>query len=47
MLQPIVPKEYIEGAIRVSFADIGIEDCVNLGKEITNAVNMYRERIRK
>lgn len=47
VLQTIVPKDYIEGAIRISFADVTVEDCINLAKEITSAVNIYRERIRK
>ena len=48
VLQPIVDKEYIEGALRISFGDdVTIEDCVNLGKEITIAVKQYIERIKK
>ena len=48
VLQPIVNKDYIEGAIRISFGeDVTIEDCANLGKEITKAVSQYRERIKK
>ena len=48
VLQPIVSKEYIEGAIRISFGeDISVEDCANLGKEITVAVNQYKERIKR
>ena len=48
VLQPIVSKEYIEGAIRISFGeDIAIQDCVNLGKELTQAVKEYIKRIRR
>ncbi len=48
VLSSIVNNEYIEGAIRISFGDeITIEDCANLGKELTNAVRDYRERIRR
>ena len=48
VLSTIVNKDYIEGAIRISFDDsVSIEDCANLGKELTNAVKVYRERIRK
>lgn len=48
VLQPIVSKEYIEGAIRISFGEeISIEDCKNLGMAISNAVKQYRERIKK
>ena len=48
VLSSIVGKEYIEGVIRISFDDsVSVEDCSNLGKELTNAVKIYRERIRK
>lgn len=48
VLEPIIGKDYIEGAIRISFGDdINVEDCVNLGKAITNAVKQYRERIKR
>ena len=48
VLSSIVSKDYIEGAIRISFGDdITIEDCVNLSKELSKAVKEYRERINK
>jgi len=48
VLNTIVSKDYIEGAIRISFgADVSIEDCASLGNEITNAVKQYRERIKR
>ena len=48
VLQPIVNKDYVEGAIRISFgAEVTIENCANLGKEITMAVSQYRERIKR
>lgn len=48
VLQPIVPSDYIEGAIRISFGeDVTIEDCKELGLALTVAVNTYRERIKK
>lgn len=47
VLSDIVLREYIKGAIRLSFADVTIEDCTNLGKELTQAVKEYRERINK
>lgn len=48
VLSTIVNNDYIEGAIRISFDDsITIEDCSNLGKELTEAVKLYRERIKK
>lgn len=48
VLSSIVPKDYVEGAIRISFGDnVTIEDCVSLAKELSLAVKEYRERIRK
>lgn len=47
VLSGIVGNEFIEGAIRISFDNVTLEDCANLGKELTNAVNKYRERIKK
>ena len=47
VLQNIVPKEYIEGAVRLSFADVTIENCIDIAKELSNAVKTYRERIKK
>ncbi len=48
VLSSIVSKDYIEGALRISFGeDITIEDCSNLGKELTQAVKEYRERIKR
>lgn len=48
VLSSIVSNDYIEGAIRISFgSDIEIDDCVNLGRELTESVKLYRERIKK
>lgn len=48
VLSNIVNKDYIEGAIRISFGeDITVEDCTNLAIELSNAVKEYRERIRR
>lgn len=47
VLKDIVANDYIEGAVRLSFADVTIENCVNLAKELTNAVKQYRERIKR
>ncbi len=48
VLSHIVPKEYIEGAIRLSFdKDISKEDCKNVATELSNAVNEYIERIKR
>ena len=48
VLQAIVSKEYIEGSVRISFGEeVTINDCINLGKELTNAVKQYRERINR
>lgn len=47
-LSTIVSREYIEGAIRISFGeDISVEDCKNLALELNNAVKEYRERIKR
>ena len=46
VISQIVPKDYIEGAIRISFDEsASVQDCENLAKEISNAVKQYRERI--
>ena len=48
VLSHIVGKDYIEGAIRISFGDdITIEDCKNLAIELSNVVKEYRERINR
>lgn len=48
VLSHIVSREYIEGAIRLSFGDeITIEDCIKVAKELSQAVKEYRERIKK
>lgn len=48
VLSTIVDKDYIEGAIRISFGDdITIDDCKMLALELSNAVKQYRERINK
>lgn len=48
VLSSIVSKEYIDGAIRISFSDdVTIEDCKNLAIELSNAVKDYKERINK
>ena len=48
VLAPIVPKDYIEGAIRISFADdVSLEDCKNLATELSKATKEYVQRIRK
>lgn len=44
VLSQIVDKNYIEGAVRISFGeDVSVEDCINLGKALTNAVKKYRK----
>ena len=46
VLQQIVGKDYIEGAIRISFgADITIQDCIDLAIMISKRVKEYKERI--
>ena len=48
VLQPIVPAQFLSGAVRVSFgADITVEDCAKLGSALSNAVEQYREKINK
>lgn len=47
VLSGIVSNDYIEGAIRISFDNVTIEDCSNLAKALTDAVKTYRERIKK
>ncbi len=48
VLSSIVGNDYIEGAIRISFGEeTTVEDCSNLGKELTDAVKVYRERIKR
>jgi len=48
VISQLVPKEYIEGAIRISFdSEIEEENCVTLAKELSNAVKEYRERTRR
>ncbi len=46
VLNNIVPKEFLPGAVRISFGkDLSVEDCKKLGQELTRAVNTYREKI--
>ena len=48
VLKDIVSREYIEGAIRISFGnEISVNDCEELAKELSNAVKEYRERIKR
>ena len=48
VLQPIVDKAYIEGAVRISFGDdVSVDDCTRLGKALDNAVKDYISRIKR
>lgn len=48
VLTDIVPREYLEGAVRVSFGeDITPNDCELLALELSNAVKEYINRIRR
>lgn len=47
VLKDIVPHEYIEGAIRLSFSDVDLIDCKNLAIELSKAVKTYKERIKR
>lgn len=46
VLSNIVPKEYLAGAIRISFGEeVTKEDCKNLAISLSNAVKQYNKRI--
>ena len=48
ILSQIVPKDYIDGAIRLSFGEeITIEDCVYVAKKLSDAVKKYTITIRR
>ena len=48
VLNQIVDRNYIEGAVRISFdCDVSVLDCKNLAIELSNAVKQYRERIKR
>ncbi|MFQ6752690.1 MAG: cysteine desulfurase family protein [Clostridia bacterium] len=48
VLDSIVPKEYIEGAVRLSFGgDIGVDDCKNVAISLSDCVSEYIGRIKK
>ncbi len=48
VLQNFVPRDYISGAVRISFgSEITKEDCVNLAKELSKAAKDYKEKISK
>ncbi len=47
VISQIVPKEYVEGAIRLSFDDVSVEDCINIAKELSCIVKEYREKINR
>jgi len=48
VISQIVDKQYIQGAIRISFdEDVTIEDCKNMAIELSKAVNDYKERLRR
>lgn len=48
VLSQIVPNAYIDGAIRLSFADdITIEDCENVAIKVSKAVKEYTEKIKR
>lgn len=46
VLSQLVPSDYIDGAIRLSFDNcVTIEDCENVAKDLSLAVKQYIERI--
>jgi len=48
VLETIVPKGYVGGAIRLSYGeDIGIKDCIDVAKALSTAVKEYTERIKR
>lgn len=48
VLSSIVSREYLSGAIRISFgSDISVEDCKNLALAIDEAVNYLNTRLKK
>lgn len=47
VVSQLVDREYIDGAIRLSFASVTVEDCINLVRELSNSVQEYRKRINK
>lgn len=48
VISSVVPKKYAEGAIRISFDDdITIQDCINLAHELSNAVENYKQILKR
>jgi len=48
VLSQIVKQEYLDGALRISFGNnITVEDCKNLAIELSKAVKIYKERIKR
>ena len=48
VISSIVPKKYAEGAIRISFDDyITIQDCIDLAHELSNAVENYKQILKR
>lgn len=48
IISQIVPKDYVEGAVRISFgAEISVEDCQKLGRALNDAVMLYREKTKR
>lgn len=46
VISQLVPVNYVDGAIRLSFdSSVSIDDCVNLAKELSVVVADYRKRI--
>ena len=48
VLEQIVPKNYLSGAVRISFgAEISLDDCTNLGKTLDGAVKTYKLKTKR
>ncbi len=46
VVSQLVPREYAQGAIRLSFEDVTIEECKQVAEELSSAVNQYIKRIK-
>ncbi len=48
VLEQIVPKKYLSGAVRVSFGEeISVADCISLGKALNDAVKTYKAKLKR
>lgn len=48
VLEQIVPKKYLDGAVRISFgAEITVENCTALGRALNDAVKTYKSKLKR